>query len=115
MLNDFHDYPFILYIRKFSRGVYFRETSHRRSFVKIKSSRNGEITLSFTDIGKLCYSCIFTSQICLITLFAKEKFSQKFPDLQHMFMVTCGNYWGIENNTGFDTHNDSSHLPTSVC
>ena len=27
-----------------------------RSFVKTKSSQNGEITLSFTDIGK---SCIF--------------------------------------------------------
>ena len=27
-----------------------------RSFVKIKSSRNGEITLSFTDIGKSCPS-----------------------------------------------------------
>ena len=25
-----------------------------RSFVKIKSPRNGEITLSFTDIGKSC-------------------------------------------------------------
>ena len=31
--------------------VYFRETSHMhmRSFVKIKSSQNGEITLSLTD------------------------------------------------------------------
>ena len=27
-----------------------------RSFVKIKSSRNGEITLSFTDEGKSCHS-----------------------------------------------------------
>ena len=36
-------------IRKYSRGFYFRETSHMRSFVKIKSSRNGEITLPFTD------------------------------------------------------------------
>ena len=31
--------------------VYFREISHMRSFVKIKSSRNEEIILSFTDIG----------------------------------------------------------------
>ena len=30
--------------------VYIRETSHMRSFVKIKSSRNSEITLSFTDV-----------------------------------------------------------------
>ena len=34
-----------------SRGFYFRETSHMRSFVKIKSSRNGEITLSFINIA----------------------------------------------------------------
>ena len=54
-----------------------------RSFVKIKSSRNGEITLSFTDLGKSYHSREFlTSQICLVTLFAKIKFSRKFPDLQ---------------------------------
>ena len=29
--------------------VYFRETSHMRSFEKTKSSRNSEITLSFSD------------------------------------------------------------------
>ena len=35
-----------------------------RSFVKIKSSRNGEITLSFTDKGKSCRSRKFlTSQM----------------------------------------------------
>ena len=34
--------------RKFSRGFYFRKTLHWRSFVKIKSSQNGHITLSFT-------------------------------------------------------------------
>ena len=27
-----------------------------RSFVKLRSSRNGEITLSFTDEGKSCHS-----------------------------------------------------------
>ena len=27
---------------------------HMRSFVKIECSRNGEITLSFTDIGTSC-------------------------------------------------------------
>ena len=62
----------ILYIRKFSRGYYFRETSHShmRSFVNIKSSQNGKITLSFTDIVMSCTSCEFL------------KFSLKFPDLQ---------------------------------
>ena len=34
--------------------VCFRETSHMRSFVKKKSSRNGKITASFIDIGKSC-------------------------------------------------------------
>ena len=45
-----------------------------RSFVKIKSSRIGEITLSFTDIGISCPSReILPSQVCLLTLFAKNK------------------------------------------
>ena len=42
-----------------SRGFYFRETSHMRSFMKIKSSQIGEIILSFTDIGKSCHSRAF--------------------------------------------------------
>ena len=52
-----------------------------RSFVKIKPSRNGEITLSFIGGGKSCLSREFlTSQICLLTLFVKIKFSLKFPN-----------------------------------
>ena len=39
-----------------SRSFYFRETSHVRSFVKIKLSQNGDTTLSFADIGKSCTS-----------------------------------------------------------
>ena len=63
----------LLKIRKFSRGVYFRETSHMRSFVKIKCSRNIEITLSFTDIRKSYPSREFlASEICLLMLFAKK-------------------------------------------
>ena len=73
----------VLSIRKFSRGIYFRETSHMRSFVKIKPSRNGKITLSFIDTGKPCLSGDFsTSLVCLLMLFAKIKFSRKFPTLQ---------------------------------
>ena len=54
-----------------------------RSFLKIKSFRNGKITLSFTDIGKSCPSPNFlVSQICLSTHIAKIKFSRNFPDLQ---------------------------------
>ena len=35
-------------------------------FAKIKSSVNGEITLSFTDIGKSCQGCEFLmSQLCI--------------------------------------------------
>ena len=56
------------------------------NFLKIKPSQNGEITLSFTDVGQSCCgrefltwqicSCEFlTWQICLLTLFAKIKFS----------------------------------------
>ena len=52
---------------------------HMRSFMKIKSSRNEEIILSFTDIGKSCPSRKFSaSQICILTPFAKIKFSQNF-------------------------------------
>ena len=55
----------------------FREGFIMRSFVKMKSSRNVEITLSFTDAGKSCPSHEFlTSQICLLTLFAKLKLSR---------------------------------------
>ena len=42
-------------IRNYSRGFYFCETSRMRSFVKIKPSRNAEITLSFTDVSKSCH------------------------------------------------------------
>ena len=53
-----------------------------RSFVKINSSPFCAITLSFTDIGKSCPSEFITSQILLLTLFAKIKFSRKFLNLQ---------------------------------
>ena len=53
--------------------------------MKIKSSQNAEITLSFSDVGKSCPSCDFlASQICLLMLFEKIKFSQKFPDYQYL-------------------------------
>ena len=45
-----------------------------RSFVKIKSSRNGEIILSFTDIGtcKPCHSRDFYVTNMFLTLFANK-------------------------------------------
>ena len=57
-----------------------------RSFVKIKSSRNGEIILLFTDKGASSPSrSSLVSQIWLLTLFTKMKFSRKFPDLQYFY------------------------------
>ena len=53
-----------------------------QSFVKIKSSRFR--AMLFTDIGKSCPSCdLLMPQIYLLSLFAKIKFSQKFPNLQY--------------------------------
>ena len=44
-----------------------------QSFVKIKSLRNGKITLSFTDICKSCLSWdLLMLQICLLTLLTKK-------------------------------------------
>ena len=57
-----------------------------QSVVKIESSRNGEITLSITDIGKSCTSREFLEpQEHLLTLFAKIKLSRKFPDFQYVY------------------------------
>ena len=70
--------------------VLFCETLHMRSFVKIKSTRNAQITLWFTDICKYCPSRkSLASQMCLLMLFAKIKFSRKFLDLHylHPFIV----------------------------
>ena len=81
---------YINYIRKkksnnvnseiFARVLFSRKAKFREN----KSSQNGRITLSFTDIWKLCLSREFlASQICLLTLFAKIKLSRKFPNLQY--------------------------------
>ena len=53
------------------------------SFVKIKLLQNGETNLSFTDVGKSCQNRDFlTWQICILTVFAKNKTLAKFPNLQ---------------------------------
>ena len=50
--------------------------------------RNGKITLSITEKGKSYPSPeIFRSQIGLLTLFAKIKFSWKFWDLQFLLRI----------------------------
>ena len=79
---------YILLIRKFSRGFYFRETSHKRSFANIKPSRNRENSLSFTDVGKSCQSHNFYHGKYVLTLFAKIKFSRKFLNLQYVLSTS---------------------------
>ena len=51
----------------FTRNLFSRNFAKQmQSFVKIKSSRNPQITLSFTDMGKSCpYRKFLTPQICL--------------------------------------------------
>ena len=57
-------------------GFYFHETSHMQSFVKIRPSRNGKITLSFTYIGKSCLSFGFFNVANMSSrLFEKIKLS----------------------------------------
>ena len=62
-----------------------------RSLVKIKPWLNSENSLSFTDEGKSCQSREFlTWQICLLTLFVKDKILAKFPNFQYVgnFRIT---------------------------
>ena len=52
----------------FARILFMRNFA--RSFAKVKPSRNGEIALLLTDVGKSCPSRdFFMSQICLLTRF----------------------------------------------
>ena len=67
----------------FARVLFSRNFAYAK-FVKIKPSRIGETTLSFTDLCKSRPCREFsTSQICVVTLFAKINFSLKFPNLQY--------------------------------
>ena len=68
----------------------FASTLFSRNFAYAKFRENKalakwQITWSFIDIGNCCLSrkC-FTSLICLLMIFAKIKFSWKFPNLQYM-------------------------------
>ena len=57
-----------------------------RSFMKIKHSRNGKITLSFTDIRKSCPSREFlTSQICLFSAIRQNKILSKISEFTVSF------------------------------
>ena len=56
--------------------------------MKIKPSRNGEITLSFTDEGKSFSGREFlASQICIISPFAKIKLTQKIVNILYILVL----------------------------
>ena len=54
----------------------FRETSHMRSFLRIEPSRNGGITMSFTDEGKSCPSRDFLTPLLCLDGFREKKISE---------------------------------------
>ena len=58
-----------------------------RSFVKIKPSRNGEITLSFTDVVNHVPVAIFNVVNMFLALFAKIKFSRTSYQQERMKCV----------------------------
>ena len=97
--------------------VLFSRNFDMHSFVKIKSSRIGEITLSFTHISKSHPCCEFLmSQICVLTLFAKIKFSRKFPNLQYELAFLFFHYrlhWAAE--TGVQPDKSSRDDPRRTC
>ena len=71
-----------LYVFTIIASSYCEFENFREGFIfEIKPSGKNEITLSFTDVGKSSPSRQFqTWQICLLTLFAKIKFSGKVPN-----------------------------------
>ena len=82
----------------FERVLFSRNFAY---FVKIKPSRNGEISLLFTDIGKSCPSREFLmSQVCILTVFAKIKFPRKLNSREN---------FRIYSNKGFKVQ------PREIC
>ena len=70
--------------------IYYYKISQVRSCVNIKPLQNGEIALSFTDVGKSCPSHeLLTSQICLLTLFAKINVLQKIFEFTVFVQIFC--------------------------
>ena len=57
-----------------------------QSFVKIKSSQNGEITLSFTDLGKSCISDEFLTSFNSIR---KNKILAEIPESTVYICYLC--------------------------
>ena len=58
-----------------------------RSFLKIKSSRNGEIILAFTyEVNHVMFPNFYIENMSLM-LFAKLKFSLKFSNLKYSISI----------------------------
>ena len=73
----------------FARTLFSRNFAYAK-FREIKPSRNDKIILSFIDIGKSCLNGEFlTALMCLLMLFAKTKFSRKFPNLHVQYYLQC--------------------------
>ena len=71
----------------FARTLFSRNFTYAK-FRENTPSRNGKNTLSFIDIRKPCLSRdFFTSLICILMLFAKIKFTRKFPNLQYIYLL----------------------------
>ena len=74
-----------------------------QSFVKIKSSQNGKITLSFTYESKLCHSCGFYVANMSFNAIRENKILAKISD----FTVFKG-----DENTNLK--NSKNHFPTQL-
>ena len=88
-----------------------------RSFVKIKPSRIGDITLSFTDIGKACHVCDFyianvsfnvirenqilakISEFTVITAGVLIHFPVKITNINESFFCFCIVYYKCGNSS----------------
>ena len=66
----------------FSRTLFLRHFAYGK-FGEKKTREMAKSSLSFIDKGKSCLCPeFFTSLICLLMLFGKIKFREKFPNLQ---------------------------------
>ena len=81
--------PVLLFYCKteiFTRVLVSRNIADAK-FREIKSSRNVEINLSFTDVGKSCHSRDFQYGKYVLMHFAKMNFSRKIPNLQYAILL----------------------------
>ena len=55
-----------------------------RSFMKIKPSQNGKITLSFTDVGESCPSCKFLTRQMSFNAIHENKILTKISEFKYV-------------------------------